>query len=288
MEAVSKLFRSGKRAKQSLGLPEYICRRFSLAEIKIATNDFDEHLVIGEGGSGEVYKGCIDDRTINVAIKRLYSKSSVGSDRFSNEVLLLCQLSHPNLVPLIGYCTVGSEMILVYELMVNGNLRDHLYGTDNLDPLPWKQRLQICVAVARGLHYLHAGVKHCIIHRNVKSSNILLDEKGEAKLTDFFLSKIGPPSLSNKALIRVESAVKGSVGYADPEYVKSGVMSDKSDIYSFGVVLLEILSGRKAFDHNLEEQRRNLVEWALKCTREGTINQIIDPEPNVPRLVKWR
>jgi serine/threonine protein kinase len=168
-------------------------------------------------------------------------------------------------------------MILVYELMVNGNLRDHLYGTDNLDPLPWKQRLQICVAVARGLHYLHAGVKHCIIHRNVKSSNILLDEKGEAKLTDFGLSKIGPPSLSNKALIRVESAVKGTFGYADPEYVKSGVMSDKSDIYSFGVVLLEILSGRKAFDHNLEEQRRNLVEWALKCTREGTINQIIDP-----------
>uniref|UniRef100_A0A2N9HUA9 Protein kinase domain-containing protein n=1 Tax=Fagus sylvatica TaxID=28930 RepID=A0A2N9HUA9_FAGSY len=245
MEVVSKLFRSGKRAKQSLGLPEYICRRFSLAEIKIATNDFDEHL-------------------------RLNSKSSVGSDQFSNEVLLLCQLSHPNLVPLIGYCIDEPEMILVHEFMLNGSLYENLHGTDSdSDPLPWKQRLQICIGVARGLHYLHAGVKHCIIHRNVKSSNILLDEKGEAKLTDLGWSKMGPPSLS-KALIRMESRAAGTLGYLPPEAML-GELSDKSDIYYFGVVLLEILSGRKALDSNVEEQRRNLVEWALKCVREGPL-----------------
>ncbi len=196
--SISKLFRSEERAKQSSGLPDELCRRFSLGEIKIASNNFDHDLLIGQGGFGKVYKGCIEDRTINVAIKRFSLDSRQGFDEFSNEVVLLCQLSHCNLVPLIGFCMDESEMILVYEFMLNGNLRDHLYGTDNLDPLPWKQRLQICVAVARGLHYLHAGVKHCIIHSDVKSSNILLDEKGEAKLTDFGLSKMGPPSLSNK------------------------------------------------------------------------------------------
>jgi serine/threonine protein kinase len=281
MEAVSKLFRSGKRAKQSLGLPEYICRRFSLAEIKIATNDFDEHLVIGKGGFGNVYKGCIDDRTINVAIKRLNSKSSVGSDQFSNEVLLLCQLSHPNLVPLIGYCIDEPEMILVYEFMLNGSLSDRLFVTDSdNDPLPLKQRLQICIGVARGLHYLHAGVKNCIIHRGVKSSNILLDEKGEAKLTDLGWSKMGPPSLS-KALIRMESRVMGppgTIGYMAPEYAMKGELSDKADIFSFGVVLLEVLSGRRANDIIVTmEEQTHLIDWTQKCIREGTINQIIDP-----------
>ena len=274
-QSISKLLRSGKRAKS---LPEELCRRFSLAEIKRATNNFDKDLLIVGGGFGNEYKGriCIDDRTINVAIKRtIFGSTGQGFDEFSNEVVLLCQLSHPNLVPLIGYCMDEPEMILVYEFMVNGNLRDHLYGTDNLDPLPWKQRLQICVAVARGLHYLHAGVKHCIIHSDVKSSNILLDEKGEAKLTDFGLSKMGPPSLSNKTLVRVESRVVGTYGYMAPEYAINGELSDKSDIYSFGVVLLEVLCARHAYDFNLMmEGQGNLVQ---KCIREGTINQIIDP-----------
>ena len=227
------------------------------------------------GKYGKVYRGCIDDRSINVAIKRLIFRSEQGFHDYGNEVVLLCQLSHPNLVPLIGYCMDEPEMILVYEFMVNGTLSEHLYGTDNLDPLPWKQRLQICVAVARGLHYLHAGVKHTIIHGDVKSVIILLDEKWEAKLSAFGLSKIGPPSLSNKALIRMESAVRGTLGYLDPEYAQSQVLTDKSDIYSFGVVLLEILCGRKAYDHR--EEQRNLVQRALKFIREGTINQIIDP-----------
>ncbi|XP_050287936.1 receptor-like protein kinase FERONIA [Quercus robur] len=168
-------------------------------------------------------------------------------------------------------------MILVYEFMVNGNLGDHVYGsTNHHDPLPWKQRLQICIEVARGLHYLHTGLKHTIIHRNVKPSNILLDEKLEAKFGDLGLCKLGPSSLS-KALIKIESEVVGTYGYADPGYVATGELTDKSDVYSFGVVLLEVLSGRKAFQRLGVEEQPYLVNWARKCKGEGTINKIIDP-----------
>ena len=273
-QSISKLLRSGKRAKQSSGLLEELCRRFSLAEIKRATNNFDKDFITGRGYIGTVYKGSIDDRTINVAIRSLSSRR--GFNQFRNELLLVCQLSHPNLVPLIGYCLDEREVILVYEFMPNGSLGDHLFVTDSdSDPLPWKQRLQICIGVACGLHYLHAGVKHCIIHRNVKASKILLDKKWEAKLSDLGISKMGPPSLS-KALIRVESEskfetdtefLKDTYGYLDPEYIQSNQLTDKSDVYSFGVVLLEVLCGRKAHP----------ITWVQKCIREGTINQIIDP-----------
>ena len=156
-ECISKLkWPSGKRRSDETNLP---CRRFSLAEIKTATNNFDDNLVIGEDRYGKkVYKGFIDDRTISVAVKRTDLRSG------KNEVLFLCQLHHPNLLRLIGYCFDKCEMITVYEFMENGNLGDHIYATKRHEPLPWKQRLQICIGVARGLHYLHTGVKHTIIH----------------------------------------------------------------------------------------------------------------------------
>ena len=256
-------------------LPEGLCRRFSLAEIQKATNYFADDLVIGEGGFGKVYEGFIDDRGISVAIKRLKIGSMQGLPELKNEVLLLCQLRHPNLIPLIGYCIDEGEGCLVYEFMVNGNLRDHIHGT-NLDPLPWKQRLAICIGVARGLHFLHAGIKHTIIHRDVKMSNILLDEKSEAKLADFGLSKMGSPSLS-EALIRIQSLVKGVYGYLDPEYHRRQELTHKSDVYSFGVVLLELLCGRKVVDDKFGAERWHLVYWARQCKREGTINETIDP-----------
>uniref|UniRef100_A0A2N9HBL8 Protein kinase domain-containing protein n=1 Tax=Fagus sylvatica TaxID=28930 RepID=A0A2N9HBL8_FAGSY len=244
-QSISKLLRSGKRAKQSSGLPEELCRGFSLAEIKRATNNFDKHLLIGDGYLGTVYKGSIDDRTMNVVIKRM----KFGYEQWFDEFQERCSCCN------------------------------RLFVTDcDSDPLPWKQRLQICIGVARGLHYLHVGVKHCIINGNVKSSNILLDEKWEAKLSDFRLSKIGPPSLSNKALIRVDTRVADTIGYLDPEYMQSKQLTDKSDVYSFGVVLLEVLSGRKASDNTVKvEEQMDLFYWTPKCIREGTINQIIDP-----------
>ncbi|XP_023915022.1 receptor-like protein kinase FERONIA [Quercus suber] len=259
-QSISKLIWTSRKGrsdetKQSCSvLPEGLCRQFSLAEIKIATNDFADDLVIGEVGFGKVYKGFIDNRGRSVAIKRLGIMSRQGSRELTNEVALLCQLNHSNLIHLIGYCIDhdGENIILVFEFMVNGNLGDHIYGTDH-DPLPWKQRLQICIGVACGLHYLHTGLKHSIIHGDVKTKNILLDEKWEAKLGDFGLFKMGPPSLS-KDLFWVVSRVEGTYGYMAPEYVLQGELTDKSEVYSFGVLLLEVLCARKVFVRKFERE----------------------------------
>uniref|UniRef100_A0A7N2R587 Protein kinase domain-containing protein n=1 Tax=Quercus lobata TaxID=97700 RepID=A0A7N2R587_QUELO len=221
--------------------------------------------------------GPTDDSVLSYFLKNPDINSPrQGFEELTNEVVLLCQLRHPNVIRLIGYCIDEGEGCLVYEFMVNGNLRQHILicGTDH-DPLPWKQRLAICIGVARGLHYLHTGLKHTIIHRAVKMDNILLDEKWEAKLAGFGLSKMGPPSLS-KALIRVESQVRGTLGYLDPEYLRTGELTDKSDVFSFGVVLFELLCGRNALEH-LEDEYCLLIDRVNKCKQEGTINEIIDP-----------
>ncbi|XP_024019966.1 LOW QUALITY PROTEIN: receptor-like protein kinase FERONIA, partial [Morus notabilis] len=265
--------RSSRSTKTSSGrLPEQVCRCFSLAEIKMATNNFDQVLVIGRGGFGYVYKGHLADEVSTVvAIKRLNKGlSGQGEKEFEAEIKMLSQLRHVHLVSLIGYCDDDDEMILVYDYMANGTLRDHLYGTDN-DPLPWKQRLEICVGAARGLHYLHSEVKNTVIHRDVKTTNILLDEKWVSKVADFGLSKLGRGDSA------VSTAVKGTFGYMDPEYAQSRQLTDKSDVYSFGVVLFEVLCARKPVDIKLEEDQRNLAQWARKSIKEGRIQNIIDP-----------
>ncbi|KAL4627738.1 hypothetical protein ACB092_05G187400 [Castanea dentata] len=272
-EFISKLLRtSGKRRSDETNLP---CRRISLAEIKTATNNFDHALLLSDDlYNGRVYKGYIDDRTISVAVKRTDLRSG------KNEVLLLCQLHHPNLVRLIGYCLDKSKMFTVYEFMVNRSLGDHIYATKRHEPLPWKQRLQICIGVARGLHYLHTGLKHCIVHRDVEPRNILLDEKWEAKLAAFEFSEMGPPSLSTASIKMKFDEIAGNPGYIAPEnfIVSIGDHSDKSDVYSFGIVLLEVLCARKLVEDSAErEEEIYLPDWAQKCKEEGTIKQIIDP-----------
>ncbi|PSS34816.1 Receptor-like protein kinase [Actinidia chinensis var. chinensis] len=258
---------------------EESCRCFSLSQILTATNNFDEASVIGIGGFGKVYKGSIDNGTITVAIKRLKDESKQGAKEFWTEVKMLSKLRYTHLVALIGYCNEREEMILVYEYIAHGTLADHLYkisrkesGT-SIPPLVWEQRLQICVGSARGLDYLHTGTHQSVIHRDVKTTNILLDEEWVAKISDFGLSK----STTSQSITHVSTEIKGTRGYLDPEYFYTHHLTTKSDVYAFGVVLLEVLCGRPPVDVKLEEEQISLVLWAQNYIKKGKPERIVEP-----------
>ncbi|KAI8566830.1 hypothetical protein RHMOL_Rhmol02G0072900 [Rhododendron molle] len=245
---------------------DQFCPFIPLSEILKATNDFDEALVIGTGGFGKVYKAIIDDgaTTTVAAIKRLNAESNQGVEEFWTEVKLLSKLRHTNIVSLIGYCNEHQELVLVYEYIVRGTLAYHLYKTSR-SYLTWERRLNICLDAALGLDYLHNGTERGIIHRDVKSTNILLDENWVAKVSDFGISKRIPSYTTT----HVTTNVKGTFGYFDPDYFLTKRLTKKSDVYAFGVVLLEVLCGRPPIDTRLEEEQISLIHWAQMYIKKG-------------------
>ncbi|XP_049365348.1 probable serine/threonine-protein kinase PIX13 [Solanum verrucosum] len=239
---------------------------YSFSDLKLCTKNFKPDSVLGIGGFGTVYKGWVDEKTLAptkagtgmiVAIKKLNSESTQGFEEWQSEVNFLGRLSHPNLVKLLGYCHEDKELLLVYEFMPKGSLENHLFRRSAaIEPLSWDLRLKIAIGAARGLAFLHTSEKK-VIYRDFKASNILLDGNYNAKISDFGLAKLGP-SGSNS---HVTTRVMGTYGYAAPEYVETGHLYVKSDVYGFGVVVLELLTGLRALDTKRPNGEEKLVDW---------------------------
>ncbi|XP_062008525.1 probable LRR receptor-like serine/threonine-protein kinase At1g05700 [Rosa rugosa] len=243
-------------------------RRFTYSELVKITNNFAS--IIGRGGFGRVYHGTLKN-DIQVAVKLLTSSSRQGSKEFQNEVKLLMTAHHRNLVSLIGYCDEGDTMALVFEYVANGNLQQHLSDL-TLDVLTWKERLQIAVDAARGLDYLHNGCKPPIVHRDLKASNILLNEKLQAKIADFGLSKV----LATESATHISTDAKGTFGYLDAEYCNTGQLNKKSDVYSFGIVLLELITGRAPIIRDVEPFPIHICQWVTPIYENMEIEKIVD------------
>ncbi|XP_027368253.1 probable serine/threonine-protein kinase PBL21 [Abrus precatorius] len=249
---------------------------FSFRQLASATASFKEVNLIGEGGFGKVYKGRLPTGQV-VAIKqlRLDGDGHQGHREFVTEVLLLSLLHHSNLVKLIGYCTHGVQRLLVYEYMPMGSLEHHLFDPNSQKkPLSWTTRMKIAVGAARGLQYLHCEAAPPVIYRDLKSANILLDKDFNPKLSDFGLAKLGPIGDNT----HVSTRVMGTYGYCAPEYAMTGKLTLKSDIYSFGVVLLELITGRKAIDVSRKPREQTLVSWSRPFLSDRRkFSQMVDP-----------
>ncbi|KAK8467080.1 hypothetical protein PHAVU_008G245600 [Phaseolus vulgaris] len=245
-------------------------RSFDYKEMALATNNFSASAQIGEGGYGKVYKGRLSDGTV-VAIKRAQEGSLQGEREFLTEIELLSRLHHRNLVSLIGYCDEEGEQMLVYEYMPNGTLRDHLSAYSK-DVLSFSLRLKIALGSAKGLVYLHTEANPPIFHRDVKASNILLDSRYTAKVADFGLSRLAPvPDIEGNVPAHVSTVVKGTPGYLDPEYFLTRNLTDKSDVYSLGVVFLELLTGRPPIFHG-----ENIIRQVNMAYQSGGISLVVD------------
>ncbi|KAK6929249.1 Serine-threonine/tyrosine-protein kinase, catalytic domain [Dillenia turbinata] len=264
-----------KEASKDRSSEHIAAQTFTFRELAAATKNFRADCLLGGGGFGRVYKGRLESTNQMVAIKQLDRNGLQGNREFLVEVLMLSLLHHPNLVNLIGYCADGDQRLLVYEYMPLGSLEDHLH---DLPPdkkrLDWNSRMKIAAGAAKGLEYLHDKASPPVIYRDLKCSNILLDEGYHPKLSDFGLAKLGP--VGDKT--HVSTRVMGTYGYCAPEYAMTGQLTLKSDVYSFGVVLLEIITGRKAIDNSKSAGEHNLVAWARPLFKDRRkFSQMADP-----------
>ncbi|CAH8383025.1 unnamed protein product [Eruca vesicaria subsp. sativa] len=246
---------------------------FSYEELAEITQGFARHNILGEGGFGCVYKGTLHDGKV-VAVKQLKAGSGQGEREFKAEVEIISRVHHRHLVSLVGYCISDQHRLLIYEYVSNQTLEHHLHGKGR-PVLEWSKRVRIAIGSAKGLAYLHEDCHPKIIHRDIKSANILLDDEYEAQVADFGLAR-----LNDTTQTHVSTRVMGTFGYLAPEYASSGKLTDRSDVFSFGVVLLELVTGRKPVDQNQPLGEESLVEWArpllLKAIETGDYSELID------------
>ncbi|XVF02463.1 hypothetical protein REPUB_Repub04eG0177500 [Reevesia pubescens] len=246
---------------------------FTYEELMEMTNGFARQNVIGEGGFGCVYKGWMPDGRV-VAVKQLKAGSGQGEREFRAEVEIISRVHHRHLVSLVGYCIAENQRLLIYEFVSNNTLEHHLHAK-GLPVLEWSKRMKIAVGAAKGLAYLHEDCHPKIIHRDIKSANILLEEDFEAQVADFGLAR-----LNDTTQTHVSTRVMGTFGYLAPEYASSGKLTDRSDVYSFGVVLLELITGRKPIDSTQPFGDESLVEWArpllIQALETGNFGELID------------
>lgn len=258
------------------GLPEFSHlgwgHWFTLRDLQSATNRFSKDNIIGDGGYGVVYRGQLMNGTA-VAVKKLLNNPGQADKDFRVEVEAIGHVRHKNLVRLLGYCIEGTQRILVYEYVNNGNLEQWLRG-DMCDRgyLTWEARMKILLGTAKALAYLHEAIEPKVVHRDIKSSNILIDENFDAKISDFGLAKLLGAGKSH-----ITTRVMGTFGYVAPEYANSGLLNEKSDVYSFGVVLLEAITGRYPVDYGRPQSEVNLVEWLKMMVQLRRSEDVVDP-----------
>ncbi|CAA0842562.1 Probable serine/threonine-protein kinase [Striga hermonthica] len=248
-------------------------RWYTLRELEAASNGLSDENVIGEGGYGIVYYGVLADNT-RIAIKNLLNNRGQAEKEFRVEVEAIGRVRHKNLVRLLGYCVEGAYRMLVYEYVDNGNLDQWLHGdVGQVSPLTWEIRMNIILGTAKGLAYLHEGLEPKVVHRDIKTSNILLDRNWHPKLSDFGLAK-----LLNSEISYVTTRVMGTFGYVAPEYACTGMLNEKSDIYSFGILIMEIITGRSPVDYSRPPGEVNLVDWLKVMVANRKTEEVIDPK----------
>lgn len=248
-----------------------IPRRFDYKELVAATNGFADDRRLGRGGSGQVYKGVLSYLGRVVAVKKIFANFENSERVFINEVRIISRLIHRNLVQFIGWCHEQGEFLLVFEYMPNGSLDTHLFGDQK--SLPWDVRYKVALGVALALRYLHEDAEQSVLHRDIKSANVLLDSDFSTKLGDFGMAKLVDPRLRTQ-----RTGVVGTYGYLAPEYLNGGRASKESDIYSFGVVALEIACGRRIYHDG--EFNVPLVNWVWKLYVEGKVMDVVDEKLN--------
>ncbi|XP_050882803.1 probable leucine-rich repeat receptor-like serine/threonine-protein kinase At3g14840 isoform X2 [Lathyrus oleraceus] len=256
------------RELESLGLQTGL---FTLRQIKAATNNFDVSNKIGEGGFGPVYKGCLPNGTL-IAVKQLSSKSKQGNREFLNEIGMISALQNPYLVKLYGFCVEGDQLLLIYEYLENNSLARALFGPEKHQiKLDWSTRQKICVGIARGLAYLHEESRLKVVHRDIKATNVLLDTNLDPKISDFGLAK-----LDEEDNTHISTRIAGTYGYMAPEYAMHGYLTDKADVYSFGIVVLEIVSGKNNTLYRSKEEAFYLLDWAHLLKERGDLMELVD------------